>query len=1031
MKKFLLLFTLLIGSLCSVSAQKWVKVLSEDDLDLNAEYVVVCDEITSPVIMTNFYSSYMKSTTVTISNNEILTLPENTSIIKFIGEDWSSVKIMINGYYYTTTEAKKCSLTTSGTNASVKLQSDGKNVYPVISFGKLGILYYNSSSPRFLNYTSNQTKIQLYKFVAKVKEDVTLTWSAKECEVTMGEEMQLPTLTITPDDFDGTIEYSSKDTEVAYFDQNGKLVLKSAGETIITASFKGDDKYNAAEDALYRLTVNKPEILKPTFDTVSGTVPANTVIRLSAEEDAVIYYYAGITEANDESEYKEYNPETGIELTNPGTVYISAYAQKGEVRSDKVSAIYTVEKFERNLQWLHPVTEEPVTEFIYYINKEGDQRLPDPSCNMDTEDFTFESSNPAVLAIDEGGSYDPEGFAPGITTLTLKIGESDMFKADEASYDLIVVYDRLVAVPTFDPESGSEVALDSGINILTDEEGAEIYYRVVTPTISEDANFKLYKEGDVKFDKPGTYVVEAYAKVGDDVSKKVKATYTVAKGVRNLQWSLNGEPVTEVNYVIGGTKEEQQLPKRPDLTSDDYTVTSSNTAVATVGEYGEITVVGVGTTTITIVVHEDDNYKEGTSSYTLKVENNFPTFDFTTENPYGMTTYSGSAQDYAEETNIILRGVNLNISGKFRHWKGTSTIALRAYKGAVMTFTAPLGCVITKVTFDNNMSSFNASTGSVNKNTWTGIASELQFTTVSSFSSNKEIKKITVEFGKPTATALLKYDTADGDESKLNTLELCSIKILANDQTYAQDEIKSLTIWYGNIELGTAADGDHIRLLPTTGDEFTIRDAKGNILCTVDDLEWKHDAQGLIELVKVNYFIDSENENQLNADYIFSVSHPLVSFLRHVDSKELLEWTRPEEGADFNSGYFSHFVKNVGTYDPVTKESTVTLTTPIELEMVFPFAVHTRHQGMMALSDDNMFVHYATPSTPSTYSITPEAAAADFNVPGDVSGVSDVAVDADADVEYYNMQGVKIEGQPAPGMYIRRQGTTATKVTIK
>ncbi|MDE6300221.1 MAG: chitobiase/beta-hexosaminidase C-terminal domain-containing protein [Muribaculaceae bacterium] len=47
------------------------------------------------------------------------------------------------------------------------------------------------------------------------------------------------------------------------------------------------------------------------------------------------------------------------------------------------------------------------------------------------------------------------------------------------------------------------------------------------------------------------------------------------------------------------------------------------------------------------------------------------------------------------------------------------------------------------------------------------------------------------------------------------------------------------------------------------------------------------------------------------------------------------------------------------------------------------------------------------------------------------SGVSDALVDADSDVEYYNLQGVRVQGQPAPGIYIRRQGATVSKVVIR
>lgn len=47
------------------------------------------------------------------------------------------------------------------------------------------------------------------------------------------------------------------------------------------------------------------------------------------------------------------------------------------------------------------------------------------------------------------------------------------------------------------------------------------------------------------------------------------------------------------------------------------------------------------------------------------------------------------------------------------------------------------------------------------------------------------------------------------------------------------------------------------------------------------------------------------------------------------------------------------------------------------------------------------------------------------------SGVADAAVDADAAVEYYNLQGVRIQGDLTPGLYIRRQGTSTSKVIIR
>ena len=51
----------------------------------------------------------------------------------------------------------------------------------------------------------------------------------------------------------------------------------------------------------------------------------------------------------------------------------------------------------------------------------------------------------------------------------------------------------------------------------------------------------------------------------------------------------------------------------------------------------------------------------------------------------------------------------------------------------------------------------------------------------------------------------------------------------------------------------------------------------------------------------------------------------------------------------------------------------------------------------------------------------------------DDAGVSDIAADADANApaEYFTLQGVRISGTPAPGIYIRRSGSVVSKVVVR
>lgn len=51
--------------------------------------------------------------------------------------------------------------------------------------------------------------------------------------------------------------------------------------------------------------------------------------------------------------------------------------------------------------------------------------------------------------------------------------------------------------------------------------------------------------------------------------------------------------------------------------------------------------------------------------------------------------------------------------------------------------------------------------------------------------------------------------------------------------------------------------------------------------------------------------------------------------------------------------------------------------------------------------------------------------------PGNTSGVESVVVDNEGAVEYFNLQGVRVEGALTPGIYIRRTATGTSKVAIR
>ena len=113
--------------------------------------------------------------------------------------------------------------------------------------------------PASSNYTIIYSKILTF-----------MAWSESVVNVNLGETFTAPTLTFTAhgENLEGkTIQYRSSDESVAMIDETTGYVLpmEKAGSTTITATFAGDDTYEAAS-AEYTLNVIDPNKTDVTFD---------------------------------------------------------------------------------------------------------------------------------------------------------------------------------------------------------------------------------------------------------------------------------------------------------------------------------------------------------------------------------------------------------------------------------------------------------------------------------------------------------------------------------------------------------------------------------------------------------------------------------------------------------------------------------------------------------------------------------------------------------------------------------------------
>lgn len=191
---------------------------------------------------------------------------------------------------------------------------------------------------------------------------------------------------------------------------------------------------------------------------------------------------------------------------------------------------------------------------------------------------------------------------------------------------------------------------------------------------------------------------------------------------------------------------------------------SSDETVATVDTNGEVTILAVGTTTITASYLGDDTYLAGTASYTLVVNEPFVAedgvFDFVEAANQGYDYGSGvpiagpsSNEDFIYDDHTWIAGnVTLVSSGKYRWWYNGHE--LRFYKtendtnvtnGTAMTITVPRGKKITNIVISGgkdwtaDCGTYTSSTG-----TWTGSSPIVVFT--AGGSTNNYVTKVVVTY---------------------------------------------------------------------------------------------------------------------------------------------------------------------------------------------------------------------------------------------------------------------------------------------
>lgn len=245
---------------------------------------------------------------------------------------------------------------------------------------------------------------------------------------------------------------------------------------------------------------------------------------------------------------------------------------------------------------------------------------------------------------------------------------------------------------------------------------------------------------------------------GDEAYKTSTASYEIiVKGVPALSF-----PQTSYTIEMGDAFTAPKLEGLPEDVTPEYT--SSNTEVATVdAATGEVAIVGVGTTTITVTSPNTDIYKEATASYELTVKlatSKEVTIDFS---KFGYT-------DQQKVTEVSQDGIKLLFAKDTKYgapaWLDNGN-AVRMYKKSSLKITATSNIKRIEFVFDgtNSLEGVTCTSGKYDKAKGLWIFTDVktkEATITNGETKIARIQKIIVTTELPTSAGTINIATPEG-----------------------------------------------------------------------------------------------------------------------------------------------------------------------------------------------------------------------------------------------------------------------------
>ena len=350
----------------------------------------------------------------------------------------------------------------SGGTFTVQISADGETYNELKSYTEL------SNTTQSITFSNLDENVRYIKWVyttrssgnvalgniklTNYKINTGLAFNPTTLEINIGDEFTEPILSNL---YNVTVTYSSSNTSVAEVAADGKLTIKNAGTATITASFAGDNTYEAG-DAFYTLTVIDPNA-PGTEDnpyTVEGAITfISTLNGITSEE----VYVKGIISQIDRVTV---NGTAQYWISDDGTtttqleIYSGKYLEGVNFTSidqiqlgdqvlvkGKLKLYKTINEFDSGsviVELIRKADPELSYDETSFIIKPGKTFTAPTLNNPHSLPVTYSSSDETIATVNENTGDVTISNNEGVVTITASFAGNDAYRAGSTSYTITI-----------------------------------------------------------------------------------------------------------------------------------------------------------------------------------------------------------------------------------------------------------------------------------------------------------------------------------------------------------------------------------------------------------------------------------------------------------------------------------------------------------------------------------------------------------------------------------------------------------------